>query len=274
MKNPLKILKHLVKDPVTTIAEVDARKKEIMPWLLGSVALGVLGCVLGGILELGIVMFIGMIGLLAALFFGFLIIVANKAKQKFEAMTCSKCNAMTEIKTAEDFAKYVSYTVEKDVATFVGYSGNKEPTNGVYSMVKYTGSSSGVVSVALTCSKCGEVKHLKYTCTPFQCHAEAKNVGALHFKEVAGALETSVRTAVNDYNNPEKNELIPYSIHSSKNPHFAERETFKGANAKGAHPDYMGATIDKRQDVDEMLAHFFVLNQLNGKLVDPSKSKK
>ena len=30
MKNPLAYLKHIVKDPVNTIAEADARKKEIM----------------------------------------------------------------------------------------------------------------------------------------------------------------------------------------------------------------------------------------------------
>ena len=31
MKNPIAYLKHIVKDPINTIAEADARKKEIMP---------------------------------------------------------------------------------------------------------------------------------------------------------------------------------------------------------------------------------------------------
>ncbi|MBR5187127.1 MAG: hypothetical protein IKW18_01540, partial [Clostridia bacterium] len=102
----------------------------------------------------------------------------------------------------------------------------------------------------------------------------AKKVGVLQFATVRTSLETSVRTAVDDYNNPDKKESIPYSVHSSKNPHFEERSTLKGVNAPSAHPGYMGATIDFRQDVDEMLEHYFVLNQINGTLTDPNKSKK
>ena len=83
-----------------------------------------------------------------------------------------------------------------------------------------------------------------------------------------------MKAAVNDYNNPDKKASVPYTFHSSKNPNFEKRDTFKGANAANAHPEYMGARIDYRKDVDEMIEHYFVLNELNGTLTDPAKSKK
>ena len=41
MGNPIAYIKHLMKDPINTIAEADARKKEIMPWLFGSIGVAV-----------------------------------------------------------------------------------------------------------------------------------------------------------------------------------------------------------------------------------------
>lgn len=272
MKNPLEYLKHIVKDPINTIAEADARKKEIMPLLYVSLGVLALGLILQLAAELDFMAFFSFIGLVGVAFCVFLFWIIKKAKERFEGLTCEKCNTLAEIKTPEDFAKYISFTVESDEAVFKGYSGNKQPTDGVYSVVKYTGAANAVVSVKLTCPHCGEVKQLKYYAEPFKCHAEAKKVGALRFQEVASSLESAVRNAVNDYNN--KKDSIPYSIHSSKNPHFEERTTFKGANASGAHPDYMGVRIDFHQDVEEMLEHYFVLNQINGILSDPNKPNK
>lgn len=86
MKNPLVYLKHLVKDPINTIAEADARKKEIMPWLYGSIALAVVPSVLGGAISaLSFLTIFGMIGIFATMFFGFLLFVIKKAKEKFKA---------------------------------------------------------------------------------------------------------------------------------------------------------------------------------------------
>ena len=274
MKNPIAYLKHLVKDPINTIAEADARKKEIMPFLYGSLGVLALGLVLQLAAKLDFMAALSFIGLAATAFFGFLLWVIKKAKERFEGLTCSKCNALAEIKTPEDFAKYVTFTVESDEAVFKGYSGNKEPTDGVYSLVKYTGSSKAVVSVDLTCPHCGEVKHLKYTCKPFECHAEAKKVGALRFQEVASSLEAAVRNAVNDYNNPDKKESIPYTYQSTKNPHYEAQPKARVLGSSEVHIDYMGAKIDFHQDVEEMLEHYFVIPMINGTLSDPSKSKK
>jgi len=274
MKNPIAYIKHLVKDPVNTIAEADARKKEIMPWFYGFAGALAVGVILQVAVKLDFMAVLSCIGLAGVAFFGFLLVVVNSAKKRFEVLTCDGCNTLAEIKTPEDFAKYVSYTVEKDEAVFKGYTGNKEPTNGVYSQVKFSASSSAVVSVRLTCPNCGKVRTLRYSAEPFKCHAEATKVGALAFPAIRTSLETAVRTAVNDYNDPAKKANIPYSFHSSKNPNFENRYSFKGANGAGAHPDYMGAKVTYRKDVEEMLEHYFVLNELSGVLSDPSKPAK
>ena len=274
MKNPLKFLKHVVKDPVNTIPEANARKKEIMPILYVSLGVLALGLILQLAAKLDFMAVLSFIGLAGTALSLYLLSILGKVKKRFECLTCDKCNTLAEIKTPEDFAKYVSYTVEKDVADFKGYTGNKEATNGVFAKVEYTATSSAVVSIKLTCPKCGEVKELKYTAAPFKCHAGAQKVGALQFQAVSSSLEKAVRDAVNDYNNPDKKPLIPYTYHSSKNPNFEARFTVKGVNGKVAHPDYMGTVLDFRKDIEEMVEHYFVLNDLTGSLTDPNKSKK
>ena len=274
MKNPLAYLKHIVKDPINTIEEADARKKEIMPLFYGSVGVLALGLILQIAAKLDFMVAFSFIGFIGIAFCGYLFFVIKSAKQRFEALTCNKCKTIAELKTSEEFAKYISYTVEKDEAVYKGYSGNKEPTNGVYSLVKVSASSSAVLSVKLTCQNCGEVKDLKYSATPFSCHIEQKNVPIKDYAVVRSSMEELVRAVVDIYNNPDKKKDIPYTFHSSKNPNFENRYKFKGANGKDAHPDYMGVRIDYHKDVEEMLEHNFVLRELQGQLYDPTKIKK
>ena len=275
MKNPLSYLKHIVKDPINTIAEADARKKEIMPLFYASIGVLALGLILQLAAKLDFMAVFSFIGLVGVAFCAFLFGVIAKSKERFEGLTCSKCNTLAEIKTPEDFAKYISYTVEQDEATYKGgQHPTVSPTNGVHSLVKVAASSSAVVSVELKCPHCGEIKHLKYKAKPFECHTERNNVSVHDYQMVYNQMENAVINAVKDYNNPEKKYSIPYSIHSSKNPHFEERTTFKGANAAGAHPNYLGVRIDFHQDIEEMLEHYFVIPMINGTLIDPNKSNK
>lgn len=274
MKNPLAYLKHIVKDPINTIDEANARKKEIMPLLYVSAGVLALGVILQVAAKLDFMAVFSFIGLVGVVFCLFLFGVISSAKKRFEALTCNKCNFLAEFTTPEEFAKYVSYTVEKDEAVYKGYSGNTEPTNGVYSLVKVSATSSAVLTVTITCPKCGEVKHLKYSATPFSCHVERKNVQAKDYAIIRTSMEELVRTVVNDYNDPEKKGNIPYTYHSSKNPNFENRYKFKGSNGVDAHPDYMGIRVDYHKDVEEMLEHNFVLRELQGTLYDPNKAKK
>ncbi len=115
---------------------------------------------------------------------------------------------------------------------------------------------------------------MRFLGTPFSCHIEKKNVGAGEYVALRSVMESTVRTVVDDYNNPEKKCNIPYTFHSAKNPNFENRYKFKGANAADAHPNYMGVRVDYHKDIEEMLEHNFVFRELQGSLIDPTKAKK
>lgn len=274
MKNFIEHLKHIAKDPVKNIAEADARKKEILPFFYGSLGIFVLGVILCIIFDSDIIPIISVVALFFTVFLLIVLVAIEDGKKKLEWLTCGNCHALPDIKTPAAFAKYVSYTVEKDQATSIQYSGHKKPSNGVFPLVKLIGSASAVVSVTLTCPHCGKVRKLKYYAEPFKCHAEATRVGALQYNAVRTSLETAVRAAMNDYNNPDKKSLIPYSVHSSNNPRFAHGTSFISVNKRSDMPQYMGVTIDYHKDVEEMLEHYFIFTELAGSLVDPTKKIK
>ena len=265
MKNPLTHLKHMWKDPINTIDEAKARKKEIMPWLYGAIGLAVLGAGLSNIDGLGFFMIFGLVGIFGVMILGFLLFIIKKAMQKFQALTCSKCNVMAEIKTAEDFDKYVSYTIGAHNAEYLGIS-HPSSNNGVVSKVEAKGVATAAVSIKLKSPHCGEIKHLIYSMTPFRCSAKEENVRVGELADVKAQLASNVKKVISDYDNHEKRASIPYSIHSAKNPHFEQR--FKGANGPGAHPDYNGVRIDKFIDAEEVIEQFFLINQLDGKITE------
>ena len=271
MKNPLQQIKHMVKDPINTIDEANTRKKEIMPWLFGSIGVAVLGAGLSNINGLGFLMVLGLVGIFGVMLFGFLLFVIKKAKQKFQALTCDKCNVMAEIKTPEDFEKYVSYTVGEHVAEYRGIS-HPASNNGVISKVEAKGSATVAVSIDLKCPHCGEVKRLIYTITPFKCSAVEEKVAVSQVEVVKMRLENNVKEVVRDYNDLEKRASFPYSIHSKKNPNYENRT--KAQVGTSYIPRYNGVRIDYRKDVEEMVEAFFLENQLDGSIVDPNKSKK
>lgn len=268
MKNPLAYLKHLVKDPINTIAEADARKKEIMPWLYGSIALAVVPSVLGGAVSaLAFLTIFGMIGVFAAMFFGFLLFVVKKAKEKFKALTCNKCNTLAEIHTPEEFAKYVSYTVGQNQAIFNGVS-HPGSSNGVVSEITAKASATVDIDIALTCPHCGNVKRLRYTVVPFKCSLSEKKVAVRDVETVKMRFETAMRDLVAVYNDPAKRKDIGYSIHSKKNPKYELRTKPTVGNDTVAYPRYNGVKIDYHKDVEEMVEAFFAENQLDGKITE------
>ena len=116
MKNPLKHFKHIVKDPISTIAEANARKKEILPLFYGSLGILIVGIISQVFAKLDFMAIVSFIGLAGAAICLFLLSIVKSAKKRFEVLTCNNCNTLVEIKTPEDFAKYISYIVEKDEA--------------------------------------------------------------------------------------------------------------------------------------------------------------
>ena len=179
MKNPLKHVKHLMKDPINTIEEANARKKEILPWLYGSIAVAVVFSILGGFITFFTI--IGMVGIFATMFFGFLLFILKKAKEKFKALTCNSCNTMAEIKTPEAFEAYVSYTITGDQAEYEGIT-HPSSDNGVVSAITCKASASATAYIELKCPNCGQVKKLKYSITPFKCECIEKRLPYLTLK--------------------------------------------------------------------------------------------
>lgn len=268
MKNPLVFLKHIVKDPINTIAEADARKKEIMPWLYGSIALAVVPSVLGGAIEaLSFLTIFGMIGIFATMFFGFLLFVIKKAKEKFKALTCNSCNTMAEFKTPEEFTKYVSYAIGKNEATYNGIS-HPSSNNGVVSEITASASASVNVAIDLKCPHCGNVKKLKYAIVPFKCSAKQAKVAVRDVELVKMRLENAVKSVVTAYNDPDKRGDIGYSIHSKHNPKYDQRSKPTMGNDTVAYPRYNDVKIEYHKDPEEMVVAFFLENQLDGKITE------
>lgn len=273
MKKIIEKLKHMWKDPINTIEEANARKKEILPWLYGCIGAVVLFCGLSSVGPLGFLKIFGLVAIFGVMAFGFMLFVIKKAKQKFQALICDKCNVMAEIKTPEDFAKYVNYTVGAHKAEYRGIS-HPASNNGVISKVEAKGSATVVVSIDLKCPHCGKVKHLLYTITPFKCSAVEEKVLVGQVEVVKTRLENAVKEVVRDYNDPEKRPAFPYTIHSKKNPDYENRGKVQLQIGTSYIPRYNGVRIDYRKDVEEMVESFFLENQLDGTIVDPSKSKK
>lgn len=265
MKNPLQHVKHLMKDPINTIAEANERKKEIMPWFFGSVALAVVGCILGGFVSA--LMVIGLVGVFATMFFGFLLFVLKKAKDKFKALTCNDCNTMAEIKTPEDLASYVSYYITGDVAQFDGIT-HPSSTNGVVSAITAKATASAVAYIELKCPKCGKTKKLKYSITHFKCELTEKNVRVPDVELVKSRLEQAVKEVVNDYNDSEKRGQIPFTVQSIYHPNYENKEKL---GASGARANYKGVTITYRRTAQELVEGFFIRNELNGTIKEISE---
>ena len=271
MKNPLKHLKHMWKDPINTIDEANARKKEVLPWLFASIGVAVLGAGLSNINGLDFLMFVGIIGIFGVMVFGFLLFVIRKAKQRFEALTCSHCGQMATFETAEKYAAHVSYTFDGDVAEYRGIS-HPSSTDGVVSKIEAKATAKATATIKMKCPVCGETKLLYYHLTPFKCSATDQKVLVRDVEIVKSRLESAVKEVVADYNNPEKKAAIPYSIHSKKNPNYENR----GKLQVGSDwiPRYNNVKIDYRKDVTEMVDSFFLENQIDGTIEDPNKPKK
>ena len=259
MKNPLAYLKHIVKDPIRTIPEANARKKEIMPLLFVSIGLTVVATVLNLLLELGFLMIFILLGIVGIGLCAFLFMIINKAKAKFAALTCDGCNAMLDLKTREDFDRYVTYEVLGENAK--SNLSHGASTDGVVSLVKVTGESSASIQVRFTCPNCGKTKTFKYNITPFKCEREQKRVLVKDLELVKANLEASMNTVMEKYDSDERSK-IPYSIQSIHHPDYENR-----TKPQTHRPAYNGVSIVYHREIDEMVEGLFIRNELNGNIV-------
>ncbi|MBQ9783903.1 MAG: hypothetical protein IJW29_00175 [Clostridia bacterium] len=267
MKNPIKHLKHMWKDPINTIEEADARKKEIMPWFLGSIGVAVLFCALDGILGTGILMILGLIGVFGVMAFGFMLFIIKKAKEKFAALTCDACKTMAKFENEFDYAAHVSYEVSESISSNI--NAPKPNNNGVITAIRAHGYGSASVKIDLTCPNCKAVKKLVYNITPFKCEVEQKNVAARDSALVQQALLSRVNAVLDIYKNPETRKALPYTIQSVHHPDYENRE--KPTTKTTVYQD---VTIKYRREADELVDGFFLHNELNGTIKVDGKDGK
>lgn len=266
MKNPIATIKHLWKDPINTIEEADARKKEIMPWLIGSAVLAVAGMVLGTLL-LSLLTILGIVGILGVMMFAFLLFIIKKAKEKFKALTCNKCNVMAKFETQEDYEKYVFYEVTKNEIAPLTVFAPKANDQGIVSEISVSAHANAVALITLTCPSCGEKKQLVYTISPFKCSCKEKKV---HFRDaelVRARLEASVKEVVEDY----PKGIIPYTVHSIHHPNNANKAK---AGAEGATVGYKGVSVTYHRTPEELVEGFFLHNELNGTIKEVGEDVK
>ena len=238
-KNPFK----MIKEPVKTIEDVKARKEDLKPWLILSAIL----CVVE-------------IGIFGLMYFGFLYLMLNSIKKRFDLLTCGKCNEMATFDTVEKFEKYIKYEVSGGTAEYNGVT-HPASQEGVVAYVEATATANATVSIKMKCPNCGEVKYLEYHITPFKCFIKRDKVGVLVLEEVKAELDTAMKEVVNDFNNGKP---VPYTMHSVHHPRYEERN--KAHLAGEVRAQYKGVTIEYHREVEELVKGYFVHNELNGSL--------
>ncbi len=254
---------NLWKEPVTNAEQVKARKKDLWAWLYTFAGIALLMGILGGIVSAisivtGIFVFVGVVGIM---YCGFLLFVAGKAGDRFEALTCEDCNTLFALENKEDFGKYISYEIVKENVT----SDLSHPAsqNGMVREVTASGKASVTVQIELKCPNCGKIRTLLYSIEPFKCERKESNVLVKDLAIVKANLETAVKEVVATYKNPETRNEIPFSIHSIHSPNYANRSKPQTYNSL---PQVNGVKITYHRTADELVKGYFTENELNGTL--------
>lgn len=254
-----KNLVRIWKEPVTNAAQVAERKKEIFPYIYLFAGLFLVLLILSVAIPavtsvMTVIAMIPGFGLVVCIF---LLFVLSKAKAKFAALTCDGCGTMLDIKTEEEFGKYVSYDIVSDTTKF--NLSHPSSNNGIVSSVRATGEGNAVVLVSFVCPHCGQTKTFKYSITPFKCQREQKNVRVADLELIKTRLEDSVRKVLSVYESAER-ATLPYTIQSIHHPDYENR----AKPQVGLGPEIEGVTIRYHRSIGELVEGLFIRNELNG----------
>ncbi len=265
LKKILNHLKHVIKDPISTIAEADQRKKELLPLLYISIGVTVVPALLGSLISaLGFLMIFAFIGFIGVALFGFLLFVVSKAKKKFEAMTCSGCNTMISAETKEAFDKYVSYEI-LSATTKLNSNISKDGKNELLCTVSAKGKGTVVAQVSFKCPECGKVNSFKYTIEPFKCEKVEEKVTQSASSILKLEFDKMVNKVLDAYD-PNDTATIPMSIHSVYHPDHEAAVQKANKPQLISHPEFEGVTITYHRTPTEMIEGLFIRNELNGKI--------
>ena len=147
-------IKRLVKDPVKSVEEADARLKTIKKMLLISLTMAIVPFLLAIVLGpkcpefittiLGIVAFIGIVGALAS---GLFSTIVKKHRARFEALSCENCKAL------------VTYDENVKFEVLNSYEKRREKTENGRTTVSQTVYVE--LGIVCKCQQCGTEKLLK-----------------------------------------------------------------------------------------------------------------
>ena len=254
-----KNLVHMWKDPIRNIPEADARKAELMPLLYLSVAVMLVGAILQVALGLDFMAILTFVGVVGIMYCAFLLFVISKGKAKFAALTCNDCNTMLDLHTPEEYAKYVTYTVESENTTYD--LSHPESKDGIVPNVTVKGKSVATLSVSFVCPNCGKTKTFQYTIEPLKCEKSEKNVRVRDLQFVKANLESDMRSVLDIYQNGDRTQ-IPYSVQSIYHPNYENRDKFQS----GSYGKVNGVSIRYHRGIGEMVEGLFIRNELNGNI--------
>ena len=244
MKKFFAYIKHLWKDPVKSIAEIEERKKQIKPFLWGSIAAAV-GTYFLNYVPVTAVATIGsllsFIAIVVAVASGFLLWIMNKAKKKFELLTCDECKELIEY-TIDNYQSYVSITgVTKDFKV----DANVRDTNKGH-VVEVKGEELTTAEVTVRCPKCNTAKHFNYTVRTFNTFAS----------EIAHPLK------INDV----KQSLIDTTKNLYNTKMDEAHDTITQTGKISVPQKIDGIAIKYKRPIEDLIEGYFAKNELNGTL--------
>ncbi|MBP5288815.1 MAG: hypothetical protein J6Z79_02970 [Clostridia bacterium] len=184
-KNPIQWVKHLVKDPVNTAEEANARKKEIMPVLLGAGIAFIVFIVLGILFEAaqGVLQVLAFVALLILAGCAFLLLIIKKMKQKFADLECPSCHAKIEY---SDDVKVVDEKRVLDIKT------TTSPNRTAGIDLKVTGTEHTTVTIHCKCQKCGAEKEFTTKFITIKCD-RSENCSSLELGARRNQFENDIR---------------------------------------------------------------------------------
>ncbi len=191
-KNPIAYAKHLWKDPITSSAEAEARKKEIMPVLIGCIAVFLLMAILSAVISSlqNVLMVVGMIPGFGAVACGFLLFVIKKAKEKFADLECPNCKKQITYDNNVQ-AKIVNktFTVTKNSKTIEKNGVPHEAT------IKALGKEKVKVEITCKCQECKTDKTFTHDFVTVECEKSAVRVPYVTSGAMLVQFEHDVRQA-------------------------------------------------------------------------------
>lgn len=254
-----KNLKPMVKEPITNMEQLQAKRAEVWGGMYTVIALTIIMVILSIIPVVGgIASMLMIIPVAGLMFFGFLLWVLKKAEDKFKALTCGKCGKMLDLKTEQELSKYVTYEIVSEKSS----AGISHPSSkdGIVPYVEATGTVATVVKVSFTCPDCGEVKTFMYYVEPLKLKARTKQVPVPAIETAKMNVTNSVQFVLDMYENGDAAK-IPYSIQSVHHPRNAEK-----TKLQTGYEQYRGVDIVYHRDIDELVEGLFLHNEINGSI--------